>query len=393
MNNRIIIMPFDVPCPNAYNGSEREVFKSDREATRTPRRLQRVLMLAVIAVLAVLIAYLLGSLGGKTGAISGTKLRCVVTQNITPFDDRILYYDSGTLFCLSTGGSELWKASVGDNASFSAGEKQVAVWNGNQLMLFDKNGRSTYSDRLSEPIQFARVGSKYIAVITGSGVSPTLSVKDMNGSQIDSETIRYTDLMMLDCGFFGDGEYLWTTALDVYGSVPDISMLIYKVGTMNTGSVSLGDAITYSVIYSGSYLNVINTRQLRLYDYRGTESTADSTLVYGWRLIGSLATNNYPYLLFVLEADSTGAFSELRLLHGKTDTRYSLPDSCVGAAIRSRRLYAFSSNSLYRADTGEHRFSALRLPVDGLVTEYLGITSNGVALLGCGNDVWAVSLP
>lgn len=365
------------------------------ETSSGGRRINRYLLIAVIAVLIVLIIWLLSRLGGRGGTLSGTKLRCVVSQNVTPFDDRILYYDSDTLFCLSTGGNELWKANVGENASFYAGEKRVVVWAGNQLMLFDRNGRSTYTDRLSEPIQFARVGSKYLAVVTGDGVTPTLTVKDMEGTQIDTEVNNYTDLMMLDCGFFGDGEYLWTTALDVYGSTPETTMHVYRVGAMNTGNISLGEPITYAVVYSGSYLNVINTRQLRLYDYRGTESAADAVLVYGWQLIGSSATNNYPYLLLapVLQTDTDGTFTELRLLHGKTDTRYSLPDSCVGAAIRGRRLYAFSSNSLYRADTGEQRFSALRLPVDGRVTDYLGMTSNGVAVLVCGTDVWAVSLP
>ena len=365
----------------------------DTQAKR--RNLSRSLLVLAILALLVLLAYLLGLLSGKRGTISGAHLRCVVSQDVTPFDDRILYYDSGTLFCLSTSGSELWKANVGESAKFSAGEKQVVVWSGNQLMLFDRNGRSTYSDKLSEPIQFARVGTKYMAVVTGDGVSPTLTVKDMNGTQIDSESINYVDLMMLDCGFFGDGEYLWTTALDVYGSAPETTMHVYRVGAMNTGNIALGEPVTYAVVYSGNYLNVLNTRQLRLYDYRGTENTADATLVYGWKLIGSTPTNSYPYLLLapVLQTDTDGTFTELRLLHGNTDTRYSLPDSCVGAAIRGKRLYAFSSNSLYRADTGEQRFSALRLPVDGTVTDYLGITSNGSALLVCGTDVWAVSLP
>jgi len=365
------------------------------DAVEHKRRLNRYVLLFVIVLLIILIAYLLGRLSSRGGTIGGTKLRCVVSQDVTPFDDRILYYDSGTLFCLSAGGSELWKASVGENASFYAGERQVVVWSGNQLMLFDRSGRSTYSDRLSESIQFARVGSKYLAVVTGDGVTPTLTIKDMNGTQIDTEVNNYVDLMMLDCGFFGDGEYLWTTALDVYGSVPETTMHIYRVGAMNTGSVSLGEPITYSVVYSGSYLNVINSRQLRLFDYRGTENMADAMLVYGWKLVGSTPTNGYPYLLLapVLQTDTDGAFTELRLLHGKTDTRYSLPDSCVGAAIRGRRLYAFSADSLYRADTGEQRFSALRLPVDGAVTDYLGITSNGTALLVCGSEVWAVSLP
>ena len=86
--------------------------------TASKRRTQnRYLLVLAILVLLVLIAYLLGLLSGKRGTISGTKLRCVVSQDVTPFDDRILYYDNSTLFCLAANGSELWKASVGENAS------------------------------------------------------------------------------------------------------------------------------------------------------------------------------------------------------------------------------------------------------------------------------------
>ena len=119
-------------------------------------------------------------------------------------------------------------------------------------------------------------------------------------------------------------------------------------------------------------------------------------LVYGWQLVGNTPTSSDPYLLFapVLQTDTAGSFGELRLLHGKTDTRYSLPDSCVGAAIHGKRLYAFSGNSPYRADISAQRFTALRLPVARpSVTDYLGMTSNGVALLVCGTSVWAVSVP
>ena len=359
------------------------------------KKISPYLLIAAIAVLLVLIAYLLGLLSGGGGKISGRKLRCVVSQDVTVFGDRVLYYDDSTLFCLSTAGSELWSVQVGSGARFHAGSRHVVVWTTNQLQILDRNGRSTYNDRLSETIQFARVCDKYVAIVTGDGVSPTLTIKDMDGGLVDTEVNNYADLMLLDCGFFGDSEYLWTTALDVYGAVPETTMHTYRVGQLNTGDVSLGEPITYAVVYSGSYLNVINTRQLRLYDYRGTQNTDNTVLVYGWQLVGNTPTSGDPYLLFapVLQTDTAGSFSELRLLHGKTDTRYSLPDSCVGAAIHGKRLYAFSGNSLYRADISAQRFTALRLPVDGTVTDYLGMTSNGVALLVCGTSVWAVSVP
>ncbi len=178
-------------------------------ATEKKNRFVRPLILLIaICVLLVLIAYFLGMLSGKSGTISGKKLRCVVSQSVTPFDDRILYYDNSTLFCLSTSGSELWNAAVGEGAQFYAGDRRVAVWAGNQIMVFDRNGRSSYSDRLSDPVQFARVCSKYVAIVTGDSTSPTLTIRDMDGVQVDQEVNNYTDLMMLDCGFFGDGEFV-----------------------------------------------------------------------------------------------------------------------------------------------------------------------------------------
>lgn len=77
------------------------------------KKISPYLLIAAIAVLLVLIAYLLGLLSGGGGKISGRKLRCVVSQDVTVFGDRVLYYDDSTLFCLSTAGSELWSVQVG----------------------------------------------------------------------------------------------------------------------------------------------------------------------------------------------------------------------------------------------------------------------------------------
>ena len=207
--------------------------------TASKRRTQnRYLLVLAILVLLVLIAYLLGLLSGKRGTISGTKLRCVVSQDVTPFDDRILYYDNSTLFCLAANGSELWKASVGENAKFSAGEKQVVVWSGNQLLLYDRNGRSTYSDRLSEPIQFARVGTKYLAVVTGDGVSPTLTVKEniAFSEQIDKKRriINWKEI-----------EETSKRALGILGVDIDLNAKLGSLSTAKQQLVAIARALVY----------------------------------------------------------------------------------------------------------------------------------------------------
>jgi hypothetical protein len=67
----------------------------------------------------------------------------------------------------------------------------------------------------------------------------------------------------------------------------------------------------------------------------------------------------------------------------------------VGAGIRGNTIFAFSGDSLYRADVNAQRFTAIKLPapIDQPVTGYVGRLTNGVALVSSGQDIYAVTLP
>ncbi|MBQ6255757.1 MAG: hypothetical protein IJJ60_04130, partial [Clostridia bacterium] len=186
---------------------------------------RRWLVWAALALLIVLIIMALrGVFGGSNRAVTAAKLRCVATQDVTPFGSEILYYDGITLYCLRANGYEHWSYPLGENASFSCSSSMVAAWSGTQLHIIDRDGNSTYNENLSDAIQFARVGAKYVAVVMGGDISPSLVIKDMQGTTVDTESSAYKDMILLDLGFFSDGEYLWTTSLDVYGSVPDTTL-------------------------------------------------------------------------------------------------------------------------------------------------------------------------
>ncbi|MBR1585004.1 MAG: hypothetical protein IJ662_05640 [Clostridia bacterium] len=360
---------------------------------------RRWIMLAAIAALVVLLVLaVLGVFGGSNRQISAVRLRCTATQDVTPFGDSILYYDGMTLFCLDGKGNEKWSYAVGGSASFSCSDSLIAAWSGSQLHFIDRNGHSTYHDILADTVQFARVGSKYVAVVVGNDVSPALQIKDLQGTSVDNESSKFQDMIMLDVGFFGDGEYLWTTSVDIYGTAPDVTMNTFLVNMRNTGTVSLGENLTYGIIYAGNKLNVISTRQLRQYDYRGTQDTSGTVLVYGWQMVDHAINGSTPMLLFAptLQLDDTGTINELRLLSGRIDRRYTLPNSCVGAALYNRRIYAFAHDMVYRADINAQRFTAVALPGtvnNAMITGYLGMLRGGVALLSSDNEVYAVTLP
>ena len=357
----------------------------------------RLITLGIVAVVIVLVVVILISLLSNNRKVSAAKLPCIASQDIRPFGNYILYYDGVTLFCLNSNGTERWDYTLGGNASFSCSDKYVVAWNNSQLHILNQNGQPTYNENLANNIQFAKAGSKYVGIVMGTDVGPTLEIKDMQGTTIDTETTAYSDMIITDIGFFDNGEYLWTTSLDIYGTVNNVVMHTYKVNMTNSGEIALGEHLVYNVVFANDQLHVISTEKVRRFDYRGSEDTEDSVLVYGWKPEDYGVADRKAMLLFSLTNNSAAGMNQLRLLHGNTDKRFTMPSFCVGAALFEKSVYAFASDSIYRAGINAQRFEAIALPksMDSVVvTDFLGMLNNGVAIL-CAADgsVYAVTVP
>ena len=95
------------------------------------------------------------------------------------------------------------------------------------------------------------------------------------------------------------------------------------------------------------------------------------------------------------QTSSAQSITELRVLEGSVDKRYTLPASCVGACIWKGNIYAFSGDFLYRADVNSQRFfvSGIPVPEGTAVTAFYGVTSDGRALLAAGDTVYSLGLP
>ena len=337
--------------------------------------------------------------GGRPQENSAARLPCYSNQNVTPFGDGVLYYDGVNLHCLSSTGTIRWSFPAGAGASFYAGPKHVAVWSGMQMYLVDQKGNSTYNESMEGTVQFVRVGERYCAVVVGSDTESKLIVKDLQGAQIDGEQEAFAGLMILDTGFFGDqGDYLWTLSLDVFGTAPNTILNTFQVGKMNTGEVSLGEALAYKVVYENARLRVFNTQQCYTYDYKCVQDTNATMLGYGWKLIDYEIPERGPAKMLLAQNSQTSsvqAITELRVLEGSEDKRYTLPTVSVGAGIWNGNIYAFSGEYIYRADVNSQRFfvSGVSLPQNAQVTAFYGITADGRALVASGEAVYSLGLP
>ena len=334
---------------------------------------------------------------GKDIRIDG--LPCYSNQNVTPFRDGVLYYDGASIHHLSSSGTIRWSFPAGSEVKFSAGPTHLAIWSGSQLYLVDRNGNATYNESMEGTVQFARVGERYAAAAVGSDTAPKLIVKDLNGIQVDAEADAFSGLMLLDVGFYGDqGQYMWTLALDVFGTAPNTVLNTFQVGKMNTGEVSLGEDLTYRVIYENARLRVFSTQQVYTYDYKCVQDTNATMLVYGWKLIDAEIPDRGRAKMLLAptsQISSAQLISELRVLEGMNDKRYTLPTTCVGASIHKGNIYAASKDYIYRADVSSQRFFGYKIPLkDGMsITAYYGVTSDGKMLLASGETMYSLTLP
>ena len=362
------------------------------------RQIRSWIILVCVALAVVLGIHFLGRYG-KGKEIGMAKLPCYSNQNVTPFRDGMVYYDGASIHHLSSSGMIRWSFPAGSDVKFTVGPTHMAIWSGTQLFLVDKEGNATYNESMEANVQFARVGERYVAVVVGDDTEPKLIVKDLKGAQVDAEAEAYNGLMILDTGFYGEqGEYLWTLALDVFGTAPNTVLNTFQVGKMNTGEVSLGEALTYKVIYENAKLRVFTTRQVYTYDYTCVQDTNSTMLVYGWKLIDAdIPERGRAKLLLAPTTQTSSAqlISELRVLEGMNDKRYTLPTTCVGASIFRGNIYAISADYIYRADMNSQKFFGYQIPApDGVeITAFYGITDDGRMLLASGETMYSMTLP
>lgn len=366
-----------------------------KQRLRMLRNCTIVVLVVVLIVLAVnLVRYFT-----RSSSIGVYSLPCFAHQDVTVFRDGVVYYDGESIHCVGATGTVLWSYPVGSGASFSVSDKYLIAWSGTQLFIVNENGRPTYNEPMTSEIQFARIGNTRAVIVLGDEINPEVMMVDLNGQLLDSEKGVFEGKMLLDCGFFGTGEeYCWTLSADVYSPALATYLHTFQVNKMNTGNVNLGDHLVYKVFYTGSKLYVFDTQQLTTYDYRGVQDTSGSQLIYGWRLMNhSQSTRGTPQMLFAPtnQTSSEMAITELRVLAGSVDNHITLPTTCVGAAIDSRRIYAFSPTYLFTSTLASQRFVAYAasLPDGRSVSSLIGITSGGYAIVTSGTEVYSITLP
>ena len=360
--------------------------------------LRMALLTAAAALLIVFALSVSLNNAGRTSVGRATRIGATLSQNVTPFGDKVIFYDGTTLHCVAAAGGNEWSYQIGTNADYDATQKRIVAWSGNDLYILNSAGRLVYNNKMTDVIQFASAGDNFVAVFVGEPDNGVVTVIDSAGQTIDNVTV--VDQTLLDIGFFyattssstQQTELMWMLGLNTTGTVISTELQTFQPGKLSTGKSSLGEHIAYMVYGHNERLNIVDTRQIMHYNYRALEEEA-STLIYGYAMADVKAVGKTLYQLLIPEQEQNQGMviGNVRLMYNDVDRVLHLPDVCMDAKLGTHSVYGFSSNAVYVCRYGETTFSSYSLPVT--VTAILGMISDNRVIAASGSEIYVIELP
>ncbi|MCL1964215.1 MAG: hypothetical protein FWF69_04045 [Firmicutes bacterium] len=357
--------------------------------------LKRIILAAVVLVGVILVVYLFTSLLDNAGRPVPVGAR--PTDNIQPFGENLLYYDGVTLTCVGPNGASKWQFFLGPEWDYCCTKTMIAAWAGNQLQVIDKNGVSTYNDRMEGQVRMARVGEAYVAACIAADASSitnsTIRVMSHTGAVLESK--RVDDLYVLDFGFFYTrGQLVWVLSLDIDGNVPITDLSTLEPGRMATGAADLDDTMVYRVYSHDNLLMAVDTSAVQAFNYRCVPQTVPAPVpIYGWYMndVRAAGRNTYALLEPMPGAGISSTFSELRLITNYTMQLLRLLAPCFASGLSEKGVYAFGENVICFAPYGSGQFK-LNF-VTSKLSSLICMLDNGRAVLEIGNGVYIMKLP
>ena len=321
------------------------------------------------------------------------RLDLPANQGLQPVGDGFVYYDGSSLLRMSSSGQTVWSHLVGANAQFDAQTTGVAAWSGDLLTLIGwEDGVVQYSSVLSTDIVSARMGGKYAAVLLAPETDGSLLLMEPGGRQVD--TLEFNGQTVLDYGFFSDDSLFWVMSLDTSGTVPTCEISTYSPGKRIVGSISDHEQLMYQVIFRNSQLLCAGVTHLKVYDYIGTEQTAERKLIYGWYLVSADGNSRDPMMAYALNSqfDAGEGLQDVRMMRSNLDQTVRMPFGCASLVASGSRVYGFSKDGyIMIAKAGQQRVEAY--PTGIAMDRVYGVTSDNVAVVGYGSQIYLINLP
>ena len=331
--------------------------------------------------------------GFGASAESFYKLDVTEETSAAANSENVFYLSGSTLNCADKKGDVLWSVKfTAGAANVSVGDNLICVYSSDFATVLDSNGNHLYTLPSGEfKTKSAACGQNYTAFLSQTENAQYLRVFDKEGSEIYRG--EYPDTEILEYGFYGSNDMLYTLTLDTTGISP-----VSRVSTVSpasktlTGTVEVSDQLVRDIKFLNTDMILCGTSTLAVYDNFGNQ--VDSKMIYG--LTGSDSTiteNGYIYAFLPKSISELTTSCTVRIIGSVSgndiDTNIQLPPGVEGAYVSKDKLYAVLSQSVYVYKlTGEFE-KAVEAPA-----QITGVSklSGDMLKINCSGDVYILTL-
>ena len=270
-------------------------------------------------------------------------------------DNGIMAVTGDTLTFCTMRGESRWEVPLANaGCNLSTGGTYGVLYTDSIVQVIDNEGNALFpSLEFSGQVLSVRCGVSTFGVYKSeSDGSSYIYLYDLAGNRLDRLTLNNP---LLDFGFNGTDDTLWTLMINTDASTPVCTLGTYNVKTRSdTGAMTKEGQIIEKVYFSSGAIYAAGTNHLIAYTTAGKESS--STLIYGWKVLDYQSSGSSALFLLSLRQESSSAASTaakvLDLSTGKEST-FRLPAGTLGAFFSgSRILIAQADRLTYYTTTG-----------------------------------------
>ncbi len=237
-----------------------------------------------------------------------------------------------------------------------------AVYNDAAVQFIDTaTGNQLFKREYSGAVELVRCGTNCVGVLRRDDEqNRQLFIMRLNDVEADELSFN-SNQEVLDFGFYGQDETLWTLTLNTAGVSPNCTLETYVVANQSkTGMMNIEGQLVERVEFVDKLTYVVGTNHILSFNEMGQERDQDRTLIYGWECADFGMVGGKPsFIVTPRTSDGLSGTAKLITLPGTEaspaqETLLQLPNNTRGIFIANGKYVVVTNGSvMYYSDKGE----------------------------------------
>lgn len=322
---------------------------------RPSRRKKRRRMTSLIILIAIIAAVVAGVFFLLYNFTDFQLFKPLLKETETPLpqtaqanENGILYTEDEILYLKDLKGGAVWdlKLETADT-KFTASPSLICTYAQANLQALSYTKEQLFSASAASEILEARCGKSTVAVLTGApdeATGKTFYYLTLFNAKGQAGQVEFKTRQVIDFGFTGDSDTLWSLSLDSSNVTPVSYITTYKSDGSPVGSIENNTQIVERVYLTADTIYASGTNNLFSYNFFGEKQ--HEALIYGWKPeTASVAQTGFE-IAYIPRGGSASIESAKLFSKDLSETVMYLPQGTLGVAVTQDRFYAYTPNAV-----------------------------------------------